>query len=94
MQKILNKNSPKPQKITVFYDRKLEKITGKGSEIVLVNEGMSFSFFLKIIFESYPEIEKKYPPGVLGFSVNGKPPKEYDVLENGDKVKFSIFASN
>ena len=38
----------------------------------------------------YPEIKKRYPPGILTFSINGIPPKLYSPLLDGDVVMFSV----
>ena len=60
-----DQNFPKPIKIKIFYDKALQAITGKAEEEMLASEGVPFMFILSSIFVSYPEIEKKYPPGVL-----------------------------
>ena len=77
--------------ITIFYDQALEVITGKRKEVALISQGMPFLFFLKAIFKSYSEIEKEYPPGTLSLLVNRKPPKEFDILKNGDMIDFSVW---
>ena len=46
--------------------------------------------FLGTVFSSYPEIELKYPPGMLGFTVNGQLPDDFEILENGDEVFFTV----
>ena len=81
---------PKPCKIIVSYDKTLQKITGKKEEEMIVSEGISFLLFLGMIFSSYPAIEFKYPPGVLGFTVNGKPPDDFEILNDGDKIFFTV----
>ena len=79
---------PKPIKIKIFYDEGLKEITGKDFEEAVVSEGVSFVNQLYFIFASYPEIQKKFPPGQLGFTVNGKPPRDFDILSDGDEIKF------
>lgn len=76
--------------ITVFYDKELNKITGKDKETVHINERMPFVLFLSTIFISYPAIQNKYPAGTLGFMVNGKPPLDFDQLQDKDIVKFLV----
>ena len=82
------KEFPKPIKIKIFYDENLKGITGKSSEVSIVSEGLSFVNFLYFIFSSYPEIQRRFPPGKLGFLLNGKKPNEYDVLNGGDELRF------
>jgi len=83
-------NFPKPIKIKIFYDEELKKITGKDSEETIASEGIDFATQLYFIFSSYPEIQKKFPPGWLGFLLNGREPKEKDVLKDGDKLELLV----
>lgn len=78
----------KPATIHISYDPNLQKITGKATEVSMVNDGILFIQFLYFLFESYPEIQTTYPPGTLGFSVNGKPPRDGATLHDGDKLIF------
>lgn len=84
------KGFPKPQAITVMYDEHLRLITGKAAEECVVSEGAPFFFLLSSVFQSYPQIEEKYPPGVLGFTVNGEPPEVDTVLKDGDIIRFLV----
>lgn len=84
------KSFPKPIKIQIFYDRELRKITGVESEEAIVSEGLSFLLMLKTIFDSYPEIPRLYPPGSMGLMLNGRMPTDFDILEDGDKIKLSV----
>lgn len=77
----------KPIEIKIFYDKNLKEITGKNSEISMVSEGLSFANFLYFIFSSYPEIQRKFPPGKLGFLLNGKKPLDNDILKHGDELR-------
>ena len=81
---------PKPCKVIISYDKTLQKITGKKEEEAIVSEGIPFMIFLGTIFSSYPAIELKYPPGVLGFTVNGKPPDDFGILNDGDEIFFTV----
>ena len=85
-----NDDFPKPCKIKISYDETLQEITGRSEEEAIISEGMSFILFLGTIFSSYPAIELKYPPGTLGFTVNGQPPDDFDALENGDEISFTV----
>ncbi|HSW98084.1 MAG TPA: hypothetical protein VLF89_09735 [Candidatus Saccharimonadales bacterium] len=77
---------PTSIQVTAFYDKAIQKITGTKSDPIIVSKGMTFLMLLFNIFASYPEIEKKYPPGKLGLLLNGKPPTDFDILQDGDKV--------
>ena len=81
---------PKPIKIKIFYDEELKKITEKNLEEAVVSMGITFVDQLYFIFSSHPEIPKKYQPGKLGFLLNNRPPKEFDVLQDGDEIFFKI----
>ena len=65
----------------------MKKITKKDFDEPVVSEGLSFPNFLYFLFSSYPEIQKKFPPGKLGFLLNGKKPAENDILKDGDELK-------
>jgi len=80
------KEFPKPIKIKIFYDENLKKITGKDFEEAIVSEGLSFANLLYFIFSSYPEIQKRFPPGKLGLLLNNQPPKDFDILRDGDEI--------
>ena len=83
-------NFPKPCNIKISYDETLQEITGKKEEEAIVSEGIPFMIFLGTIFSSYPAIELKYLPGALGFTVNGHPPDDFEILKNGDEVFFTV----
>ncbi|OGZ63847.1 MAG: hypothetical protein A3A98_00985 [Candidatus Staskawiczbacteria bacterium RIFCSPLOWO2_01_FULL_40_39] len=71
-------------KVRICYDKELKMITKKDFENAIVSEGINFVTFLHFIFSSYPDITKKFPPGTLGFKLNGKAPGGYDILQDGD----------
>ncbi|MBI5794025.1 hypothetical protein HZA87_02985 [Candidatus Uhrbacteria bacterium] len=79
---------PKAISLVITYDKNLQKIIGKQKEDSMSSEGMTFAQFMMFLFESYPEIPKQYPPGRLGFSVNGAPPQLHDILKDGDLLYF------
>lgn len=81
---------PKAMSIKVLFDKELQKITGNEGHPVMISEGASFLYLLMNIFMEYPEIEEKYPPGMLGFSINGIPPRDHSMLFDGDVIDFSV----
>jgi len=78
-----------PVHITVYYDKNLQKITGVEKESMVVSSNTIFVYFLHCIFISYPLIPKTFPEGTLGMLLNNTPPTEYDVLQEGDVIKFT-----
>ncbi len=76
-------------KVRAVYNDKLQKITQVESEEAVISANLTFAGFLNFIFSSHPEFHEKYPPGAIGFLVNGKPPKEGTVLQEGDEIYFA-----
>jgi hypothetical protein len=94
MNEFLNKvgsmpNMLKPLRVEIFYDAKLQEITGVASEPMLISEGATFSYLLQNVFMAHPKIIETYPPGAIGIVVNGYPPKTYSPIFDGDKVEFT-----
>ncbi len=80
--------------ISIQFDAELQKLTGNAGHPVFMSEGANFTFLLMSVFEEYPEIEKMYPPGTLGFTINGVPPKPYSPLFDNDVVYFAVNVAN
>lgn len=74
-------------KVKIFYTGGLKKIVGEDFEEAIVSEGLNFVMLLNFIFSSYPKIPENFAPGTLGLLLNGAPPKENDVLRDGDKLE-------
>ena len=45
------KSFPKPIKIQIIYDEKLQELTGVASEEATVSEGLNFLMMFKFIFD-------------------------------------------
>ena len=82
-------NILKSIKVKICYNKDLKMITHRDFEDAVVSEGLVFVNFLNFIFTSYPDIINKFPPGTLGFTLNGKVPKVDDVLKDGDILEFT-----
>ena len=80
-----------PAWVDIYYDLTLQQITGHFRERSMVNRGCPFIFVLQSVLMSYPEIEKQFPPGVLGFTLNGVSPGMMDALKEGDRVCFVVY---
>jgi len=78
-------------KVDILYDEELLKITGKASEPAIISDNLQFVQFLNFIFTSYPEIQVKFPPGSIGFLVDGKAPQALDTFKDGDKLEIMTF---
>lgn len=72
--------------VTILFNKELESITKKSNNTVTVKAGTTFVYLLFNIFAAYPEMDAKYPPGRLGFLLNGTPPKTHTRLLDGDIV--------
>lgn len=77
-------------KITVQFDKQLEKITHYKTFISEVSEDLTFLEFLYFLFESYPLIQKRYPPGVIGMTLNDLRPTDFSALHDGDVIKLWV----
>lgn len=76
--------------ITVEFDEKLKNITKQKSFISHCSNGLTFLEFLYFLFESYPQIQEKYPPGVIGMAVNDLKPSDFTQLREGDVIKLWV----
>ena len=81
---------PKPITIKIKYSSELECLTGREEEDTIMSSGAPFEFLLQSVFSSHPKIFERYKPGKLGFQVNGKPPKSFSPMLDGDKVEFFV----
>jgi molybdopterin converting factor small subunit len=79
-----------PITINIFYDSQLQRITGLSEEKAVVNNGCPFFFLLESVFMTHRDIQRKYPPGILVFSLNGKIPNPNTQLKDGDIVSFIV----
>lgn len=77
-------------KITIFYDNYLDKITGLPFEETMIPGDFTFADFLHSLFISYPEIPKRLPAGRLEFLLNGRRPDTFDALKEGDEVVLTV----
>ena len=82
--------APAPMHIAIRYDVVLQEITRVAEEPMWMGEGGTFLFLLQSVFDSHPEINRRYPPGTLKLAINGLPPKPYSPLFDGDVVEFSV----
>lgn len=86
----MDKEMLKSINVFVKFDLVMEAIIGQTEMKIVMSENTPFVFLLHSIFTSYPEIQRRYPPGRLAMALNGRRPTEYDLLQDGDKVTFSI----
>ena len=85
--------APRPMHLTLQYDSALERITGCAEEPMFMGEGGTFLYLLQSVFAAYPEMERRYPPGTIGFTINGIPPRVHSPLFDGDIISFSVCRS-
>lgn len=79
-----------PITIKISYDETLEQITKTRFEKAVVSANLPFIHMLSFIFSSYPGIPEKYPPGTIGLLLNGAPPKDFDLMQDGDELTLLI----
>src|SRR3989344_9412236 len=60
---------PRALRLTLRYDAALQKITGRAEEPMFMGEGGAFVYLLQNVFMAYPEMERRYPPGTIGFTI-------------------------
>lgn len=77
--------------ITLQLSSELAEITGFNREEIVVSDGCPFLFFLKSFLVDYPEMEHRYSPGKLAFSLNGHAPGLQSVLQDDDYLRFWVY---
>ncbi|MDP3800246.1 MAG: hypothetical protein Q8Q90_02370 [bacterium] len=86
----MSKEILKSINVFVRFDPVMEAITGQTEMKIIMSYNAPFIFLLHSIFTSYPEIQRRYPPGKLAMTLNGQHPTEYEFLKDGDRVSFFI----
>ncbi len=78
--------------ITMRFDERLQEITNtpESKTTISVDADVPFAFAIHALFMQYPKIQYKYGPGLLNFKLNGKTPKEYTPIYDGDVVDFFV----
>ncbi|MDP3764442.1 MAG: hypothetical protein Q8Q95_02365 [bacterium] len=86
----MSKEVLKSINVFVKFDPVMEAITGQTEMKIIMSHDAPFIFLLHSIFASYPEIQRRYPPGKLIMTLNGQRPSEHELLNDGDRVGFFI----
>lgn len=81
---------PRAMRLVLRYDAALQRITGRSEEPMYISEGALFGYLLENVLSAYPKINRQYAPGILGFTINGKPPNLHSLLLDGDIVDFFV----
>ena len=76
--------------VTVRYDSRVAGVVGVRSEEVVFGDELKFCYVLHLLFQNRPEIPEAFPPGVLGFTVNGEPPGCETPVRRGDVIEFLV----
>ncbi|MBI3099303.1 MAG: hypothetical protein HYY93_13845 [Planctomycetes bacterium] len=77
-----------PMRIT--YDRAVQEVTGRAEEPIALSDGCPFVMVLQAVFDRYPALAGRFPPGVLGFTLNGKPPSPDARVKGGDHIHLLV----
>ena len=91
MQRLNSAPTPEPIWIDIIYDTTLQRITGRARERTGCTRGCPFFFILNCVLTEYPEIRRRFPPGVLGFTVDGMAPAIDHPLTDGSIVRFGVY---
>jgi hypothetical protein len=79
-----------PVRITMEFDPGMQLVVGEATIEAIVDEGCPFGFVLQNLLIDYPEIWNRYPPGILGFTLNGVAPPFDAPLAEGDRLQFFV----
>lgn len=82
-----------PVTVWIYYDPVLQNITGTAKEWAVVNKHSPFCFLFDNLLREYPRILTRFPPeaGLLGFTLNNRPPQMDTPLDEGDEIRFGIY---
>lgn len=74
--------------INVYFHGKTESTAGTSHMPVILSSNATINIFLYFLFESYPELQQRFPAGTLAFTVNQVRPTEDQPLFDNDKIDF------
>lgn len=77
--------------VRVYFHGEIETTIGTSHMPVVLSPNLTIEMLLYFLFESYPELQKRYPPGTLGFTINRVRPTERQALMNNDKIDFYYY---
>lgn len=77
--------------IHLYFDDEIAETTGDHYMKIILSPDTSITMLLYFLFQSYPELEQKFPPGIFAFRVNRLRPYEHQLMQNDDRVDFYIF---
>ena len=76
--------------IRITYDETIQRLTGVAEDISYASPGAPFVMVFNSILFEHPEIQKNFPPGVLGIELNGGRPDVDTLLQDGDRIHLLI----
>lgn len=74
-------------RVGITFDGEVALLAGKESSTSWTRDGLPFVFLLNSILTEHPELEERYPPGRLAFTVNGESPEPLTPIRDGDEVR-------
>ena len=74
-------------RVKVCYSNAIKNFIGKDADEIFASEGINLVQALGEISEEHPEIFERYKSGQLGLLLNGKTPRDSDVLQDGDEIR-------
>lgn len=76
--------------VRVTYDRAVQEVTGRAEDSLFLSDGCPFVMVLQAVFDQHPALTERFPPGVLGFTLNGKPPSTDARVRRGDHLHLLV----
>ena len=77
-------------RVRVVYDGEIALATGKEEDSSWVSDGAPFVFMINAIITEYPEVAKRFEPGEVVFTVNGRIPEPMTAIHNGDEIRVFV----
>lgn len=76
--------------IRITYDETIQEFTNVAEDISYASPGAPFLMVFNSILFEHPEIQKNFPPGVLGIELNGGRPDVDTMMQDGDRIHLLI----
>ena len=76
--------------VRVTYDRTVQEVTGRPEDPLFLSDGCPFVMVLQSVFDQHPTLAMQFPPGMLGFTLNGRPPAPDSRVCRGDHIHLLV----
>jgi len=79
--------------VHIYFHGKVASALNLSYVPVLLSPNTTFLTLLYFIFQSYPELEEQFPPGILAIEVNKLRPTEHQIVHDEDRIDFNYHPS-